>query len=90
MSSAIPENMEIEFPTECHFKVIAYDIEGVHKNLNKCLLDLGLPNHAFQPSNKSKKGKYISYEKSVVVENHARMTEIDTAIRLVEGVKMVL
>ena len=90
MASPFPEDLEIEFPTECHFKVIAYDLEGVHKGLNRCLLDLGLPNHAFQPSNKSKNGKYISYETSIVVENHARMTEIDVAIRAVEGVKMVL
>ena len=90
MVSPFPEDLEIEFPTECHFKVIAYDLEGVHKNLNKCLIDLDLPNHAFQPSNKSKHGKYISYETSIVVESHSRMTEIDAAIRSVEGVKMVL
>jgi len=90
MASPVPEDLEIEFPTECHFKVIAHDLEGVHKSLNKCLIDLDLPNHAFQPSNKSKNGKYISYETSVIVDCHARMTEIDLAIRAVEGVKMVL
>ena len=90
MASPFPEDLEIEFPTECHSKVIAYDLEGVHKALNKSLVDLGIADHAFQPSNKSKEGKYISYETSIVVESHARMNEIDAAIRAVEGVKMVL
>lgn len=85
-----PENLEIEFPTECHFKVIAVDIEGVHKSLNNCLVRLELADHAFQPSNKSKNGKYISYETSIIVRSHAQMNEIDAALKVVEGVKMVL
>jgi putative lipoic acid-binding regulatory protein len=84
------ENIELEFPTECHFKVIAVDLEGVHKSLNNCLIRLDLSDHAFQPSNKSRNGKYISYETSIIVESHAQMNAIDAALKAVEGVKMVL
>lgn len=84
------EDFEKLFPTECHFKVIAVDLVGVHKNLNQCLVDLGLTELAFQPANKSEHGKYISYETSIIVESHQRMKEIDAALRAVEGVKLVL
>ena len=90
MAAPNPENLELEFPVECHFKVIAVDLEGVHKSLNKCLVTLDLADHAFQPSNKSKNGKYISYETSVMVTSHEQMNEIDAALKAVEGVKMVL
>jgi putative lipoic acid-binding regulatory protein len=78
------------FPAECHFKVIAVDLLGVHRNLNRCLADLGIGDHAFQPSNKSKAGKYICYEASITIDSRGRMREIDAALRAVEGVKMVL
>jgi putative lipoic acid-binding regulatory protein len=45
---------------------------------------------AFQPGLKSKKGKYISFEISLIIETHDKMLEIDQAIRSVEGVKMLL
>jgi putative lipoic acid-binding regulatory protein len=78
------------FPAECHFKVIAVDLVGVHRSLNRCLADLGIRDHAFQPSNKSRAGKYICYEASMTVDSRGRMREIDAALRAVEGVKMVL
>lgn len=90
MREPTKEDFEKLFPTECHFKVIAVDLEGVHKNLNKTLVELGMSDHAFQPANKSAQGKYISYETSIVVETHDRMREIDAALRAVEGVKLVL
>lgn len=90
MREPTEEELEKLFPTECHFKVIAMDLMGVHKNLNQCLTDLGISDHAFQPANKSEHGKYISYETSIVVESHERMKEIDAALRAVEGVKIVL
>lgn len=90
MREPTAEDFEKLFPVECHFKVIAVDLFGVHKNLNQCLADLGIVDRAFQPANKSEHGKYISYETSIVVETHVRMKEIDAALRAVEGVKLVL
>lgn len=90
MREPTAEDFEKLFPTECHFKVIAVDLLGVHKNLNQCLVDLGFRDHAFQPANKSAHGKYISYETALMVETRARMKEIDAALRAVAGVKLVL
>ena len=90
MTDLNPEDMEALFPAQCHIKVIARDLTGVHAQLNTTLLDLGLEGVAFQPSATSKNGKYISFEISLHVETHARMREIDTALRAVEGVKLVL
>ena len=90
MREPTAEDLEKLFPAECHFKVIAVDLIGVHKNLNQRLVDLGFSNHAFQPANKSEHGKYISYETSILVESRDRMKEIDAALRAVAGVKLVL
>lgn len=90
MREPTAEDFEKLFPAECHFKVIAVDLLGVHKNLNQCLADLGYSDRAFQPANKSKHGKYISYETALRVETRARMKEIDAALRAVAGVKLVL
>jgi len=84
------EQLEGLFPAECHIKVIAVDLVGVHKNLNQCLVNLGIVDRAFQPSNKSEQGRYICYETSILVASHVWMREIDAALRAVEGVKMVL
>ena len=84
------QDFESLFPAECHFKVIAVDLVGMHRNLNQCLIELGLDDHAFQPANKSEHGKYISYETSILVETHQRMKEIDAALRAIDGVKLVL
>jgi len=90
MREPTAEDFEKLFPVECHFKVIAVDLVGVHKNLNQCLVNLGIEDHAFQPANRSEHGKYISYETSIMVESHLRMKEIDAALRAVEGVKLVM
>jgi putative lipoic acid-binding regulatory protein len=90
MRELTKEEKESLFPAECHFKVICMDLMGIHKNLNLALVEIGLEDIAFQPANRSKKGKYISFEVSLMVETHDRMLEIDQAIRSVEGVKMLL
>jgi putative lipoic acid-binding regulatory protein len=90
MRELTKEESESLFPTECHFKVICLDLIGIHKSLNNVLGDIGLEGVAFQPGLKSKKGKYISFEISLIIETHDKMLEIDQAIRSVEGVKMLL
>ena len=84
------EEFEDLFPTDCHFKVIAVDLAGVHKQLNQTLVDLGFKDIAFQPGNRSAKGKYITYEIKIYVETRKLMYEIDAALKAVGGVKMVL
>lgn len=90
MRELTKDEKESLFPAKCHFKVICLDLLGIHKNLNLALVEVGLVDVAFQPGTRSKKGKYISFEVSLMVETHARMIEIDQAIRSVEGVKMLM
>jgi putative lipoic acid-binding regulatory protein len=90
MRELTKEESESLFPAKCHFKVICLDLMGIHKNLNLALVEIGLGDIAFQPGTRSKQGKYISFEVSLMVETHDKMLEIDQAIRAVEGVKMLL
>ena len=90
MGEPTDADYEALFPADCHIKVIAVDIDGVHKNLNLALVELGISDRSFQPGNKSAKGKYISYEIRLYIETRARMQEIDRALKAVGGVKMIL
>ena len=89
MRDLTPEEREALFPTECHFKVIAWDREGVEDRLNQTLADLGVDDR-MSTGNHSSAGTYVTYNLSLTIETHARMQEIDTALRQVNGVKMVL
>ena len=84
------EELESIFPAECHFKVIAMNLIGIHKRLNEVLMELGINDCAFQPGIQSRNGKYMSYDISIQVESHLREREIDHALRAVQGVKMVM
>jgi putative lipoic acid-binding regulatory protein len=84
------EEREALFPTTCHFKVIAVSIEGIHHLLNKALEKNGITDRKFQPSAQSKGGKYISYEIALELETHELMMRLDSDLRQIDGVKMVL
>ena len=84
------EERESLFPTTCHFKVIAVSLEGIHLLLNKVLESNGIIDCKFQPSAQSKGGKYISYEIALELETHVVMMIIDSDLRQIDGVKMVL
>ena len=89
MRDLSPEKREALFPAECHFKVIAWDREGVMNRLNQTLVDLGVKD-PMSAGNHSSAGTYVTYNLSLTIETHARMQEIDAALRGVDGVKMVL
>ncbi|MEC7201396.1 MAG: DUF493 family protein [Verrucomicrobiota bacterium] len=78
------------FPAECHFKVICKDREGMEKDLNQSLEDIGLTGIVFQPRGRSAKGTYITFDLSWVVESNARLRAMDEAIGAVDGVGMLL
>jgi len=84
------EERESLFPTTCHFKVIAVSLEGIHLLLNKVLESNGIIDCKFQPGAQSKGGKYISYEIALELETHELMIRLDSDLRQIDGVKMVL
>jgi putative lipoic acid-binding regulatory protein len=83
------EDSELVFPLECHFRVIAEDREHMGFVIETVLLELGITAPVTKV-NTSRKGKYVSFNISIVVESRDVMNKIDQELRLIQGVKMVL
>lgn len=83
------ENEELKFPLECHFKVISEDIEGIHFVIETVLMEMKI-NVPVVKGNKSTGGKYITHNITVMVDSKEMLTAIDTELRNIQGVKMVL
>ena len=79
----------LEFPQDCHYKVIAEDLESMHFVIETVLMELGIHNPVEQ-GNRSAKGKYVTYNISVRVESKEMMNKIDHELRSIVGVKMVM
>jgi len=84
------EKIREAFPTDCHFKVISINLEGIQATLNQILVDLGFEGSVFTPGTRSTNGKYITYDLSLYMESYERMKALETALQGVEGVKYVL
>lgn len=80
---------ELEFPVDCHFKVIAEDRENMHFVIETVLMGLGV-SAPLTEGNKSKGGKYLTFNLTVRVDSCEQMSQIDSELRNIQGVKMVL
>jgi putative lipoic acid-binding regulatory protein len=80
---------ELEFPLQCHFRVITENLKNMHFVVETVLMELGV-HDPVEKANASETGKYISFNISTVVESREQMTRIDKELRLIQGVKMVL
>jgi len=83
------KEQELEYPVLCHFKIITEDLKNMHFVIETVLLQLGVKDPV-QAGNRSAKGKYITYNVSIMVESKEHMYKIDQALREIEGVKVVL
>ena len=79
----------MEFPLECHFRVIAEDSKDLQRSIETVLLGLGV-SEPVERSNMSSTGKYIAYGVSTTVQSRAAMDRIDASLRAIDGVRMVL
>jgi putative lipoic acid-binding regulatory protein len=79
----------LEFPLECQFRVIAEDQENLAFVIETVLMQLGVEVPVVR-GNESKSGTYVSYSITTVVQSREEMTRIDTELRNIAGVKMVL
>lgn len=79
----------LKFPVECHFRIIAEDHENMHFVIETVLMGLGI-NDTLEQANTSKKGKYVSFSVSTTVESSEILSKIDSELRNIQGVKMVL
>jgi len=80
---------DLEFPLECRFRVIAEDHEGMAFVIETVLMQMGVEVPVVR-GNMSKNGTYVSYGITTVVQSREEMNRIDTELRQIEGVKMVL
>jgi putative lipoic acid-binding regulatory protein len=80
---------DLEFPVECHFRVVAHNQEGMAFVIETVLMELGVTSPV-EPANLSAGGKYASFNISTVVESREQMSRIDRELRAIAGVRMVL
>lgn len=80
---------DLDFPLECNYRVIAEDHEKMAFVIETVLMQLGVDVPVVR-GNKSKSGTYVSYSITTVVQSREMMNRIDSELRLIEGVKMVL
>ena len=79
----------LEFPLECHIKVIAEDHEGMGDALQTALAGTGVT-APIEAGRASSGGRFKTYNLSLCVDSREMMTAIDQALRSVDGVKFVL
>ncbi len=80
---------EIEFPVDCHFKVIAEELNGIQSAIETALMNLGVSS-PLPTGNRSAGGKYVTFNVTVRVGSREQMNQIDAELRKIPGVKMVL
>lgn len=80
---------ELQFPLDCQFRVIAENKKGMFFVIETVLLENGVT-APLQVQHESAGGKYLSFSVDTRVESREMMNRIDTALRSIEGVKMVL
>ena len=81
--------VELEFPVVCHVKVIADKKEGIQGMIESVLSGADIKTDV-TAGNSSAKGKYLTYNLSFTADSKEIMEKVDTEIRALDGVKMVL
>jgi len=79
----------LEFPLEVQYRVIAEDHEKMAFVIETVLMQLGIEVPVVR-GNRSKSGTYVSYSINTVVASRDQMNRIDSELRNIKGVKMVL
>ena len=81
--------VELKFPLECHFRVIAVNEGNIHGAIESVVKNLGIK-APVSKANTSAKGKYGSFNISTTVESRESMNRIDRELRRIQGVRMVM
>lgn len=84
-----PFEEQLQFPLDCHYRIIARNLPNIGFVIETVLAELGVTN-ALKEEKHSGRGKYVSFSAEVRVESKERMNKIDAELRAIEGVKMVL
>jgi putative lipoic acid-binding regulatory protein len=79
----------LQFPLECHFRIITEDRAHMHFVIETVLLELGITDK-LEMQNRSRQGQYVSYSLSTTVDSQQALDRIDDELRRIDGVRMVL
>lgn len=80
---------ELQFPVECHMKVISEDRARMGFVIETVLMELGIEVPVTR-GNASAGGAFITHNFTFVAESHQQLRKVDEEMRLIEGVRMVL
>ena len=81
------QKLELTYPTNWTYKLIALDKELIKKAINSVILER---EHSLEHSNTSKKGKFISMNLELLVHNEDDRNFIYQALKAHQDIKMVL
>ncbi len=80
---------DIRFPVNCHYKIIAEDVPGLAAEIEKIFAEVNIEAR-FSRTGRSDRGKYVTYSAEITIHSLELMRFIDTAVRKLKGVKVVL
>jgi putative lipoic acid-binding regulatory protein len=89
MTENKPFREELKFPVRCQYRIITENIPKIDFVIETVLAELGVRDE-LKKENQSSKGKYLSFGVEVTVQSREMMNKIDSELRAIVGVKMVL
>ena len=81
------DKLELIYPCSWSYKLIGYEKEAIEEAIYDVILQ---KEHDLQDSNKSKTGKYMSMNLSLIVQNEDERNFIYEALKKHQNIKMVL
>ena len=80
---------EIKFPLICYYKIIAERSDDIQLRIETKLREAGVMNPV-RVAHESSRRRYVTFDLEVLVHSKDYMNEIDSTLRSIQGVKMVL
>ncbi len=81
------KKLELEYPCSWCYKLIGHEKAVLEKAIHDVILER---EHTLNHSNKSKKGKYVSMNLDIVIQNEDERNFIYEALKAHQNIKMVL
>ena len=81
------EKLELTYPCSWSYKLIGYEKKAIQQAIHDVILER---EHDLSHSNASKKGKYVSMNLDLVIQNEDERNFIFEALKAHQNIKMVL
>ena len=90
LDNSTPEKPEINYPTKWGFKLIGRDKEALEKCIKDIMKNIGDKTHSCTLGNKSRTGKFHSYNASCMVDTEEERNKIFKYFEDHDDVDMVI